>query len=121
MRLDKAKPGDIAIIRGGIHPIALARIGLAHGDHVVQVSEPLAGGVGVAVLEAFSGEPLRDGYTIADEDAEVVEVLEPTRYPRTKEARAAAKARGEDVIDPLRRRHADLADASHGKAADEPF
>lgn len=120
MTLDDCKPGDLVLLRGGIHPMALERLGLVGGDraYVFEVSEPVGGGIGVTLLEAFSLERIPDGYTIADEDAYVVDVIQPTRYPRTKEARAAAKARGEDVIDPLRRRHADLAD---GRRADEPF
>lgn len=104
LRLKDCQIGDKVVIRGGLHPTVLARYGFAEGDHAVSVSPPLAGGIGVNVLDEFTLEPVRDpdSFTIADPDAEVVEILERTKYPKVK--RDSGDERGVDDVDPLRAR-----------------
>lgn len=109
MTLRGCAQGDIVLLRGGIHPTALERMVRRPGDHVVRVAAPLGGGIGVTLLEDFSLEPISpDAFTIADDDTEVVEIIEPTRWPKTKRAKGE---RGADDLDPMRRRDADLGTA----------
>jgi hypothetical protein len=111
MKIRDCAQGDKVLVRSGIAERDRERLELA-GDVPVEVSARLAGGVILNVLEEFTLEPAtfspypdgmqRYGMLIADLDGDVVEVLEPTMYPRGR--RGDVGGRGADIVDPFQRR-----------------
>lgn len=116
MILAQCQPGDVVVIRGGLHRNTLDHLELTGETFTVRVGAPLAGGIGCDLVDDFGlearrfadldGEP-RYGFVIAAGDTAVVEVVEPTKYPRGKRADDVG-GRGADLADPMLRRRAGL-------------